>query len=157
MRTLKSLCAVVILLFALPLYAGEKILTIIHTNDLHSHLMGFPPELDFTPDKTGDDATLGGWARVATVIRREKAARANPSLVLDAFAQWAADGNRPLYPHQEEAALALAAGDHVVHVGHGIGVYRGVTRLAKDGVEREYLILEYQEKAKLYVLSLIHI
>jgi transcription-repair coupling factor (superfamily II helicase) len=45
----------------------------------------------------------------------------------------------------------LAAGDHVVHVGHGIGVYRGVTRLAKDGVEREYLILEYQEKAKLYV------
>lgn len=84
MRTLKSLCAVVILLFALPLYAGEKILTIIHTNDLHSHLMGFPPELDFTPDKTGDDATLGGWARVATVIRREKAARANPSLVLDA-------------------------------------------------------------------------
>ncbi len=84
MRTLKSLCAVIILLFALPLYAGEKILTIIHTNDLHSHLMGFPPELDFTPDKTGDDATLGGWARVATVIKREKAARANPSLVLDA-------------------------------------------------------------------------
>ena len=38
----------------------------------------------------------------------------DPSLVLDAFAQWAADGNRPLYPHQEEAALALAAGDHVV-------------------------------------------
>ena len=38
----------------------------------------------------------------------------DPSLVLDAFAGWAAEGNRPLYPHQEEAALALAAGDHVV-------------------------------------------
>ncbi|RPI96950.1 MAG: bifunctional metallophosphatase/5'-nucleotidase, partial [Spirochaetales bacterium] len=84
MKTVKSLLAVVIILLALPLYAGEKLLTIIHTNDLHSHLMGFSPELDYTPDKTGDDATLGGWARVATVIKREKAARTNPSLVLDA-------------------------------------------------------------------------
>src|SRR5215203_6559111 len=39
---------------------------------------------------------------------------ADPSTVLDAFALWAADGGRPLYPHQEEAALALATGDHVV-------------------------------------------
>jgi superfamily II RNA helicase len=38
----------------------------------------------------------------------------DPSLVLDAFATWAAEGGRPMYPHQEEAALALAAGDHVV-------------------------------------------
>jgi len=38
----------------------------------------------------------------------------DPSLVLEAFALWAADGGRPLYPHQEEAALALAAGEHVV-------------------------------------------
>ena len=34
--------------------------------------------------------------------------------MLDAFAGWANDGGRPLYSHQEEAALALAAGDHVV-------------------------------------------
>jgi superfamily II RNA helicase len=39
---------------------------------------------------------------------------ADPSDVLDAFATWAADGGRPLYPHQEEAGLALASGDHVV-------------------------------------------
>lgn len=38
----------------------------------------------------------------------------DPSLVLDAFAEWATAGGRPLYPHQEEAALALAAGEHVV-------------------------------------------
>ena len=38
----------------------------------------------------------------------------DPSLVLDAFAEWAAEGGRPLYEHQEEAALALAAGEHVV-------------------------------------------
>ncbi|MEI7547590.1 MAG: DUF3516 domain-containing protein, partial [Actinomycetota bacterium] len=38
----------------------------------------------------------------------------DPEAVLDAFATWAKGGGRPLYPHQEEAALALAAGDHVV-------------------------------------------
>ena len=38
----------------------------------------------------------------------------DPLAVLDAFAAWAAAAGRPLYPHQEEAALALAAGDHVV-------------------------------------------
>ena len=38
----------------------------------------------------------------------------DPSLVLDAFAEWAQAGGRPLYPHQEEAALALASDEHVV-------------------------------------------
>ena len=38
----------------------------------------------------------------------------DPSVVLEAFATWAAESGRPLYPHQEEAALALAAGEHVV-------------------------------------------
>ena len=38
----------------------------------------------------------------------------DPIDVIDAFTTWAADGGRPLYPHQEEAALALATGDHVV-------------------------------------------
>src|SRR5580765_3097134 len=39
---------------------------------------------------------------------------ADPTEVLDAFAAWASSGGRPLYEHQEEAAFALAAGDHVV-------------------------------------------
>ena len=39
---------------------------------------------------------------------------ADPAAVLDVLAAWAAGTGRPLYPHQEEAALALAAGDHVV-------------------------------------------
>ena len=38
----------------------------------------------------------------------------DPVDVVDAFAAWAAAGGRPLYPHQEEAALSLAAGEHVV-------------------------------------------
>jgi len=38
----------------------------------------------------------------------------DPTAVLDAFGEWAASGGRPLYPHQEDAAFALATGDHVV-------------------------------------------
>ncbi len=39
---------------------------------------------------------------------------ADPAEVVDAFSTWAAESGRPLYPHQEEAILALATGDHVV-------------------------------------------
>jgi 5'-nucleotidase/UDP-sugar diphosphatase len=62
----------------------EKSLTIIHTNDLHSHLLGHSPNTDYSPDILNDDDTLGGWARIAVAIQREKAARENPVLVLDA-------------------------------------------------------------------------
>ncbi len=64
--------------------AGEQRLTIVHTNDLHSHLLGFSPNGDYTPQTTGDDGTVGGWSRIASVIAGVKAARSNPVLVLDA-------------------------------------------------------------------------
>ena len=38
----------------------------------------------------------------------------DPADVLDAFVAWASEGGRPPYPHQEEAALALASDQHVV-------------------------------------------
>lgn len=63
--------------------AAEKSLTIIHTNDLHSHLLGHSPNKDYTPIGTSNDSTLGGWARIATVIKTEKRIRKNPVLVLD--------------------------------------------------------------------------
>jgi 5'-nucleotidase len=82
----KWLAILVIILLLSPslLHGKEKLLTIIHTNDMHSHLLGFSPNLDYSPLTTGDDATLGGWARVTTVIRSEKAKRANPALAVDA-------------------------------------------------------------------------
>jgi 5'-nucleotidase/UDP-sugar diphosphatase len=74
------------MVFFLPadLFAGEVGITIIHTNDLHSHIQGFSPILDYRPEVAGGDSTKGGWARVATAIRREKEKRNHPSLVLDA-------------------------------------------------------------------------
>ena len=62
----------------------EKRLTLIHTNDLHSHFLGHSPNLDYTTETVNDDQTRGGWARIATVIQRERQARDHPVLVLDA-------------------------------------------------------------------------
>jgi transcription-repair coupling factor (superfamily II helicase) len=45
----------------------------------------------------------------------------------------------------------LAPGDYVVHVDHGIARFRGLTRMSSDGIEREYLVLEYAGGDRLYV------
>jgi len=45
----------------------------------------------------------------------------------------------------------LAPGDYVVHVDHGIARFHGLTRMSSDGVEREYLVLEYAAGDRLYV------
>ena len=48
--------------------------------------------------------------------------------------------------------LELREGDFVVHINHGIGVYRGITRLkGTDGAERDYLLLEYADRDRVYV------
>ncbi len=62
----------------------------------------------------------------------------DPEDVLDAFATWAAESGRPLYPQQEEAALALAAGDHVVLAtptgsGKSLVAVAGVLLALNDG------------------------
>ena len=41
--------------------------------------------------------------------------------------------------------------DFVVHIHHGIGIYRGFTRLLLNGSERDYLIIEYAQNDRLYV------
>ncbi len=45
----------------------------------------------------------------------------------------------------------LREGDYVVHVDHGIGVYRGLVHLNVGGLEGDFLLLEYQDEDKLYV------
>jgi 5'-nucleotidase len=64
--------------------AAEKLLTIVHTNDLHSHFQGFSPEIDYRPEALHADKTDGGWARVAAVIFKTRKEKGHPVLVLDA-------------------------------------------------------------------------
>jgi transcription-repair coupling factor (superfamily II helicase) len=47
----------------------------------------------------------------------------------------------------------LAPGDYVVHVDHGIARFRGLTKMSSEGVEKEYLALEYAGGDRLYVPS----
>ncbi|MCS7191607.1 MAG: DEAD/DEAH box helicase, partial [Armatimonadetes bacterium] len=45
----------------------------------------------------------------------------------------------------------LREGDYVVHINHGIGIYRGVVRQEVLGKESDYLVIEYAEGERLYV------
>lgn len=45
----------------------------------------------------------------------------------------------------------LKEGDYVVHVNHGVGRYLGIKTMEVDGKHQDYLTLEYQKEAKLYV------
>ncbi|OGO28690.1 MAG: transcription-repair coupling factor [Chloroflexi bacterium RBG_16_52_11] len=51
----------------------------------------------------------------------------------------------------ETAYADLQPGDMVVHVDHGIGLFIGMVNRTIDGVEREYLCIEYMDEAQLYV------
>lgn len=58
-------------------------ITILHTNDIHSHLLGFGPNGEYTPSVTGDDTTVGGIARIAAKVNQIRSDRDNPVLLLD--------------------------------------------------------------------------
>jgi len=45
----------------------------------------------------------------------------------------------------------LKVGDYVVHVDHGIGLYHGLRPLEVEGTRRDFMLLTYQDDAKLYV------
>jgi transcription-repair coupling factor (superfamily II helicase) len=47
--------------------------------------------------------------------------------------------------------LDLQPGDYVVHIQFGIGVYRGLVKRTVEGVEKEFLYVEYAAPDKLFV------
>ena len=57
--------------------------------------------------------------------------------------------SRPVAP--ESFFADIQPGDYVVHMDHGIGQFQGLTKLAMDGVERDYLLITYAKGDKLYV------
>ena len=74
------------------------------------------------------DAELFGWARPQPRRRR-----------------------RPRTVTAEDYLTDIGPGDYVVHIEHGIGIFRGLTKLEVNDAEREYLRLDYAENDKLYV------
>lgn len=47
--------------------------------------------------------------------------------------------------------LDLKPGDYVVHINFGIGRFRGLTKRVTEGVEKEFLLIEYAPPDKLFV------
>lgn len=47
--------------------------------------------------------------------------------------------------------LDLKPGDYVVHIHFGIGVFRGLVKKEIEGIEKEFLFIEYQAPDKLFV------
>lgn len=45
----------------------------------------------------------------------------------------------------------LREGDYVVHKDHGIGIYRGLQKIKFEGIENDFLLLEYAGGDKLYL------
>lgn len=59
-------------------------IVILHTNDIHSRLIGYSPESAYTPLTINDDKTVAGFARMASIIANERSANQGITLVVDA-------------------------------------------------------------------------
>lgn len=49
-----------------------KTFTVLHTNDLHSSFIGMGPYTDYTPFELNNDNTIGGYARLGSLIGQKK-------------------------------------------------------------------------------------
>lgn len=47
----------------------------------------------------------------------------------------------------------LSVGDYVVHENHGLGIYRGIEKITVDGIEKDYIKVEYAGGGSLYILA----
>lgn len=45
----------------------------------------------------------------------------------------------------------LEIGDYVVHENNGIGIYKGLTKIERNDVEKDFILIEYRGNDKLYI------
>ncbi len=50
-----------------------------------------------------------------------------------------------------ETFLDLKPGDYVVHINHGIGIFKSIERMTAGGVERDFIVIDYADEDRLYV------
>ncbi|WP_175253041.1 bifunctional UDP-sugar hydrolase/5'-nucleotidase [Pseudomonas sp. BMW13] len=81
MRLLSSLLLAGVL-SATPLFAAERSFTILHSNDWQSRLLGFGPNNEYSPATLNDDETVGGVARLATLLQQRRSAAAEEAVLL---------------------------------------------------------------------------
>jgi 5'-nucleotidase / UDP-sugar diphosphatase len=121
---------------------GKKTFTILHTNDMHSSFIGLGPASDYTPFTLNDDATRGGYARLAALIAKRKEAGKDkgPVLVLDAgdysmgtaFAAAARESGGELKLMSRMGYDATTFGNHEFDLGPD-GLGKSISVAAKAG------------------------
>ena len=79
-----------------------------------------------------------------------------PELKLAAFAEEAVFGVKAKREVSKKGGFKtsladLEVGDAIVHVDHGVGLFKGLTRLNVRGIEQDYLLLTYAGDDKLYL------
>lgn len=57
--------------------------TILHTNDMHSRLIGYAPSGEYTPETLHDDETVGGFARIAGYFKQVEGELGEKPFILD--------------------------------------------------------------------------
>ncbi|WP_461255026.1 transcription-repair coupling factor [Treponema sp. R80B11-R83G3] len=68
-------------------------------------------------------------------------------------------GRRKLPPRSLKTArsspidtfLEINPGDYIVHVNHGIGLFKGIERLSSGGNERDYIKIEYADEETVFI------
>ncbi|MFZ5478151.1 MAG: bifunctional metallophosphatase/5'-nucleotidase [Myxococcota bacterium] len=107
---------------------GKQRFVILHTNDWQSHMLGWGPNAEYTPDTTGDDTTVGGLARARTLIEQVRAESDDPVLLFDG-GDWMAGDLFQLLATSDAAELqmfqlmgydAITLGNHEFDWGPGV-------------------------------------
>jgi transcription-repair coupling factor (superfamily II helicase) len=59
-----------------------------------------------------------------------------------------------------EGAIDIKDGEYIVHIEHGIGVFRGIEKLHTGGAEKDFLKIEYRDGDEIYIpvdqINLLH-
>jgi transcription-repair coupling factor (superfamily II helicase) len=125
-------------------HQANRLAELLQKEDIHtspaSQIEQIPPPGSITVLQGSLD---GGWTmddRLTLITDAE----------LFGFVKQPRAGKKRPIPHQWFLPQ-LAPGDYVVHVDHGIARFHGLARMSSDGVEREYLVLEYAASDRLYV------
>lgn len=109
-----------------PVDDGKLRVTILHTNDWQSHMLGLGPNAEYDPSVTGD-GTMGGLARVATLVDEIRGATAHPVVLFDAgdwmagdlFQMLATSHAAELQVMQQIGYDAITLGNHEFDWGPG--------------------------------------
>jgi transcription-repair coupling factor (superfamily II helicase) len=116
------------------------------------------------PECLGHDGHPGELDRTAGVALMARGDLAEGFVIPDLQQMWLADsdlfGGFDWASRRREHSGVLSfisglgdlkVGDYVVHVDHGVGIYQGLRQITVGGSARDFMLLTYQDDAKLYV------